>query len=294
MFATASQVQRWLLVEVCGSWGAELVADTELVDYVPKRWARDLKEHHVRPVAIRRDLRRDRRGNNVTLFYVEASHGGGHAGAIWRHVVPSLADVVEATAGVGDLGRGEGPSGWEPVETSLVLVCTNGRHDSCCANFGRPLVRHLRTTSAAESVWECSHIGGDRFAANVVVLPDSIYYGRVTVDSAERVLEAFARSELELDLYRGRSTLPYVAQAAEYFVRQELHLTAIDAVVDVRRLAADRFAVDVGGIEPANVEVVIDREWIPAPSPLTCTGPSDVTFPTYRLVSLERRPRVQA
>ena len=72
--------------------------------------------------------------------------------------------------------------GWEHVQESLILVCTNGRHDQCCANLGRPLVRALRDSPWADRVWECSHIGGDRFAANVVVLPDSLYFGRVEPD----------------------------------------------------------------------------------------------------------------
>ena len=61
-----------------------------------------------------------------------------------------------------------------------------------------------------EAVWECSHVGGDRFAANVVVLPDGFYYGQLDPESAvatvrshltgavaARSLHVFSRSELE-------------------------------------------------------------------------------------------------
>ena len=43
-------------------------------------------------------------------------------------------------------------------------------------------------------VWECSHLGGDRFAANVVVLPHGFYYGQVPGDGAELVRGARARA----------------------------------------------------------------------------------------------------
>ena len=61
---------------------------------------------------------------------------------------------------------------WLPHVHPLVLVCTNGRHDPCCATFGRPLARVLREGAQRDDVWECSHIGGDRFAANIVILPE--------------------------------------------------------------------------------------------------------------------------
>ena len=81
-------------------------------------------------------------------------------------------------------------TGWSHADERVILVCTNGRHDQCCANRGRPLIRAIRDTRWADRVWECSHIGGDRFAANVVVLPDSLYFGRVEPESAMPLLEA--------------------------------------------------------------------------------------------------------
>jgi hypothetical protein len=61
-------------------------------------------------------------------------------------------------------------SGSDPGEVSeepIYLVCTHGRHDACCAVRGRPVAAAL-AAAYPERTWECSHIGGDRFAANVV------------------------------------------------------------------------------------------------------------------------------
>jgi hypothetical protein len=290
MFATASQVRRWLLVEVRGSWGHDIVPTSDLGAHVPAGWADKLKAHGVRPVAIRRDLQLD--GVDVTLFYVESRRRPADPGTTWSCQVQGLADVVDATAAIGEQPIPAGPPGWERFDDDLVLVCTNGRHDSCCATFGRPLVRHLRRSARADAVWECSHIGGDRFAANLVVLPGGLYFGRVTVEGVDQLLDGIAAGRLDLGSYRGRSTLRYAAQAAEYFVRQDLGLTAIDAVTDVRRAAPDRFEVDVvdGAGVAAIVDVELERSMTPAPTPLTCTGPRGVSYPAYRLVSLTARP----
>ena len=78
--------------------------------------------------------------------------------------------------------------------------------------------------------WECSHIGGDRFAGNVVCFPGAQYYGRVDPAAAPRIAEAHERGELLLESYRGRSGLPMPVQAAEWHVRRSLGLSGIDDV----------------------------------------------------------------
>ncbi len=88
----------------------------------------------------------------------------------------------------------------EPV----FLACTHGRHDTCCAERGRPVAAALSQTHPEVS-WEVSHIGGDRFAGNVLVLPDGLYYGRVSPDTAPALVESHLSGHLTLDLLRGRS-----------------------------------------------------------------------------------------
>ena len=67
------------------------------------------------------------------------------------------------------VSRGEAPD-WPRLDGPLFGVCTHGRHDACCAERGRPVAAAL-TASHPDETWEISHMGGDRFAANMVVLP---------------------------------------------------------------------------------------------------------------------------
>ena len=284
IFATASQVRRWLLVEIRGSWGRDPVINTDLGRHVSDEWRERMRAEGVRVVAIRRDL--DIGGHRlVRLFSVESGNGPWRSGRIWRRDVAGLHAVPHATE---SLPSGESAAaGWIAHDEALVLVCTNGRHDSCCATFGRPLVRALRESTHADSVWECSHIGGDRFAGNIVILPDSLYFGRCAPESGVGVIEAYDRGDLDLAHYRGRSTLSFMHQAAEFFARRESSASAIDAVTAVRRVgdAADgHYDVDIAG--SGTVRVTVRRSTLDAPSALTCTGPTDVTLPRYELVSV--------
>lgn len=280
IFATASQVHRWLLVEVRGSWGRDSIANTDLGRHVDDDWRDRMRADGIRVVAIRRDL--DRVAHQpLRIFYVDSTANGGS----WCRDVAGLHNVSQAT----ELLPAEGSDdGWTRHPDPVVLVCTNGKHDSCCATFGRPVVRTLRSSAHAASVWECSHIGGDRFAGNVVVLPEGLYFGRCTPGAAEALLDGYHAGRLDLAHYRGRSTLSYMHQAAEYFTRRELGLDAIDAVTSVHRVgdpADGRFVVTLA--DSTRTKVQVRRTIEPAASALTCTGPGDVTLPRYSLVDLD-------
>lgn len=87
-------------------------------------------------------------------------------------------------------------------------------------------------------VWQSSHVGGDRFAGNLVALPDGVYYGRVDPAETWPVLEAALAGRVHLPAYRGRSCHGFAAQAAELAVREETGLAGVDEV-DVRSIARD-------------------------------------------------------
>ena len=284
MFATASQVRRWLLVEVHGSWGRDAVADSELGHYAPLVWRRAMAAAGIRVVAIRRNLDDDTPASmtGVRLVHVRTARPGEVTGSAHRVVVDDLRQVVLATECL--LTRGEPDERWELDADRYLLVCTNGRHDTCCATEGRPLVRHLRTTPWADRVWESSHIGGDRFAGNLAVLPDGLYFGRLTPAVIDDVLGALDDGRLVREHLRGRSTFSLIEQAAEHFARADLGLDGLEDITAARTVADGVVELDLG--RGSTVTVTIDRSRYVSPSPLTCKGPGDQEIPTYRLTDL--------
>ncbi len=95
----------------------------------------------------------------------------------------------------------------------LLLVCAHGVHDTCCAIRGRPVAAAL-AQHWPEQVWECSHVGGDRFAPNVVVLPDGFYYGRLDPESAVDVIGRHLGGVVVTDHLRGLAAYAPPVQAA--------------------------------------------------------------------------------
>lgn len=131
------------------------------------------------------------------------------------------------------ISRGEVPD-WTRVEGPLFGVCTHGRHDACCAERGRPVAAAL-TASHPEETWEVSHVGGDRFAANMVALPEGLYYGRMEPGVATEVAERHLRGQIDLTRLRGCAAFPMSVQYAEIALRRHLEEERLDAVRLVRR-----------------------------------------------------------
>jgi hypothetical protein len=56
-----------------------------------------------------------------------------------------------------------------------------------------------------EETWETTHVGGHRFAGNLVILPPGLYYGPVDSAGALDAVGAHARGEISGRGYRGRA-----------------------------------------------------------------------------------------
>lgn len=254
--ASAAPAQRWLLIEQPGPWGRDALLESRFDAEVAPLLARRSRAENVRLLLVRRPG--DRLADSGRRWAYADSRPGREG--LWWSTRASDADLLTAPW---DGSVGEAAAG------PIYLVCTHGGHDACCALRGRPLARAMPAPGPAD-VWECSHLGGDRFAANVVVLPQGFYYGQVPGDGAELV-EAHARGQVALPWLRGRAGVPIPGQAAQHAARGELGLLGLDdlPVSAVRQLT------------PPGAEV---ERWV-----VTMTGPDgDV------VAHVESRPSAEA
>jgi hypothetical protein len=160
---------------------------------------------------------------------VAAGSGDRREDTVWLEG-RELADPAElAELDLAALTSGVRPGFGDPVPGPLLLVCTHGRRNACCARTGAPLARELRSRFG-HPVWETTHVGGDRFAANLVCLPHGLYYGSLRLPEAVTAVEAYLRGKVVLDRLRGRAGMPEPAQAAEHYVRLDSGILGVDAV----------------------------------------------------------------
>ncbi|MGI8575515.1 MAG: sucrase ferredoxin [Egibacteraceae bacterium] len=280
LLATASNVRRWLMVEQPGPWGRDALRESRLPAATAAALVRLGQELAARVILIRRHGRAQE--GPVTAYAAATYPGHSHVESFALERPSDLLDLDLSALRHGRRCGGEGVD-------SLYLVCTNGRHDACCAEFGRPLAAAL-SAALGDAVWECSHIGGDRFAANLVCFPHGVYYGRLSPQDATTVAALHEEGLIDLDRYRGRSALPFVAQAAEHLIRRERGLDRLDEL-RWRGLARIEDAIDdwqVGFSTRAGsrVTATIRRRPDPVATQLTCQASELHHPPRYELLSL--------
>jgi hypothetical protein len=248
---TAVVAVSWVLVEQPGPWGAKAPTESHLDPVFGGAFDKACKKVDVRFGLIRSAGRHIDKLEPYHQVYVASTAPG----RTWL-LGGCVGDPVELdTLDLDAVGRGDQEAviaslpALAPVDGPVVLVCTNGKRDECCALLGRPLVSALAKRVPGR-VWEANHLGGHRFAPTATVLPAGTMHGQLTVDTAAAVLEAADRGETVLTGLRGRSTWTKRGQAAEIAVRT---LTG--------ELSLDALTVEGEDLDAVTVRHVDGRTW---------------------------------
>jgi hypothetical protein len=238
---TAPVARRWVCVEQRGAWPSDLTTHPE------PALAALATAPGWRLLLIRRPGRRGEAGAPLRVFLADTSPMATRVTTFTVDGPGQLADF--------ELPAPHEPLPGEPVADPLLLVCTHGKRDRCCAVDGRALVTAVVATGES-NVWECSHLGGHRFAPTALVLPTGYTYGRLDPSTAIGARKAAFAGEVDTAQCRGRSTWSPAGQVAELAVRSATGLrdadvlqvadTAGGAVVSARD--GRRWAVEVAAV----------------------------------------------
>ena len=200
MLGTAPQVDVWLLLEYRPPWQGKALEENDLPQSI-RAWLANIvagfaaQGRKARPQFIRQP---ESERSSITLYLardgeLRCFQGRGY-------------EEVERL----DLGS----SALEPLTAPRYFVCTNGQRDLCCARYGLPTYARLRE-SVGERAWQTTHVGGHRFAPNVLALPQGALYGRVFAGEVADFVAEVEDGRLSFPHLRGRSAYPPEAQAAE-------------------------------------------------------------------------------
>lgn len=279
---TAPVATGWLLVEQPGSWGPTALRDSGLDDAVAAGLELAAAEVPVRVQLVRRPGRRGHHGRPSVRTVVLA-----HTGPTpWAEVLELRDDAALADLDPAVTLEARPPGIGLPVRLPLLLVCTHGRRDRCCATHGRPIVDALAALHQ-DQVWETSHVGGHRFAGNLVVLPEGLVYGALDVPRALRTVDLHLAGRLEVTYARGRSGLDRPAQAAELALRRTLGEDRLDALVTIEHVPDEHggATVELRHADGRHWRVEIVHEPTHEPRPLSCDAEAQDPG-RYRAVSI--------
>jgi hypothetical protein len=239
--ATASTTERWLLVEVPGTWPRDVSAAgclPEVAHAAVEAWL--ARAPRSRLLFVRRP------GRGAERPFVAAVRSEEAVAETRRLEVESLRDLADA-----DLD-----ADGELVATDVVLVCAHGSRDACCALHGTSVFGALAGRLGDEELWISSHQGGHRFAANVLVLPLGLQLGRLGPDSAPHAVARALAGRIELEHFRGRAFREAKVQAAEHAIREAM---GIGGVHDLSLAAVDESVVRFRGTDGTEHAAVVEE-----------------------------------
>lgn len=250
MLGTADVVDVWLMLEYRPAWKARALEESALAAPT-RRWlaagidALAAAGLRARPQLVRQpELDRD----TVSLLV-----------AFGDRLLEFQGTGYDFLNGVdlAGLARGHLPEGARVVSEPRYFVCTNGQRDLCCARFGLPVYAAMRERLGSR-VWQVSHLGGHRFAPNVLVLPQATLYGRVQPADVPAFIERVESGEVSLAHLRGRTEYAKPVQAAAgYCGGGALDLVDArgddDAATVTFRRGSEEITVAVGRSDPVDV-----------------------------------------
>ena len=301
LHASAVRYTRFLLLEVPGPWGDSALDGKHMDSDVARPLAQAAKAADTHVLLIRRPGRHpsNRAGTaerSKAWAFADTSAGAERVlWGSWRDPAELL--DLDLTAAIPGPANAAGPQ-------RLALVCTNGKRDQCCALRGRPVAAAIASATDWDT-WECSHLGGHRFAATMMLLPTGDMFGWVDPESALEVMRRFDVGQVMLSHYRGRSGQSFPVQAA-------LHAAAVrlgDFHRDALRVSYARRVPADGADQPADeselweIEVIHRTEHSPgiayrvimagsklAPTLLSCsddTPRAEVRYETHSFSRIE-------
>jgi hypothetical protein len=279
LFGTAPRADLWILLEYTGAWGNKALPESDLPQPIKDKldgWLTSI------PNSKFQFIKRERRREGIMLF-IAITHETDPR--LYQFDLQSYDEVLDldisaivARDPAFDTARRDQP---------IYAICTNGRRDAACAKYGPPVLRELER-AAGDSVWQGTHIGGHRFAATFVCLPEGVCYGHVDADDAATIIEQHRRGEIDVEKARGRSCYDAPVQAADYYLRG---ITGIREIMGLQRVSMTqtddeqwrvRFRVTHDGTLHDIHLIRRVSEWVS----LESTGDPEMKhFPQFHLVS---------
>ena len=233
LIGTADPVDVWVLLEYNAVWRARALQDNSLSPAV-NEWLKKAVPAiesalgcKARLLFIRQSA--DAQSAVKKLFVVRSGERAGGVSAVDLPDYDALLAIDPATLARDPDGPARARSGAVAFDQPLYLVCTNGQRDLCCARFGLPVYEQLAQQYGA-SVWQTTHVGGHRYAPNLICLPEGLVYGFADTTVAPALVQATRNAQLQLEQLRGRSCYSAIGQVAELAVRRhfgELGLRAL-------------------------------------------------------------------
>ena len=276
MFGTVPRVDVWFLIEYNQAWAEKAFLSSAIPEIVKKRVFEYLNSI---PNSRLQLIKRHKSNEQGLKIYIGVSDE--LEPKLFELNLKSYEDILDLS--IPEIISGNSSSRCEPI----FLVCTHGAHDQCCGRFGVPVYMEARRQENGFLTWQCTHLGGHRFAANFLCLPHGIYYGRVRASNVSTIIKDYQNQCISLDMYRGRSCYNSDVQAAEYFLRIKTGIRIINyfRFIQMQKIDRDNSIFEFISLADEKKHVLtIHRNSFALENYTSCQDDAKSTIAQYKLV----------
>ncbi len=232
LYGTAAQATTWFILEYRQPWAPKAPSDNQLPTHI-NTWLND-QLGQVENGRLQ-FIRRKTNAESPYTFYIGITHESDQR--LYKFELANYDDLLSLDVPA-ILAGNESAKEHQSFEP-LVIVCTHGKRDRCCALYGLPILNAFQT-HLGENVWQTTHTGGHRFAPTLITFPDGACYGRLTVDEVPHIVNAMQNGTVYMEKLRGLSCYSGVEQVANYLLRHE---TGKDSLTSFQHISTET-AVD--------------------------------------------------
>jgi len=202
---TAPSWERMLIFTLDTPWASKIEASRYFPENVRLLMNNQDTMNGLRIQCIVPDSRYVKEGISKVLYYQKVINNGYFSG-YYKYELDVLSDELNLL--IPDLINGNFYKKSVPsvLQTRDLFICTHGNRDACCGSFGFVIYDKLRKMLQNNSnirVWRISHLGGHKFAPNMLDMPQGRIWSRFTESEALMIV----RSTMDLNMidkcYRG-------------------------------------------------------------------------------------------
>lgn len=217
---SARQVPEFLLIEWPRPWDASALNTESLPDEIQTAYSEASRNNQFVGKCLLFDRDPEYSGDEFRVFYYTLPDPPHAQYQKEEYLVPQvhLADLCTTI-----LQNAEERNKFDEYRHSdrqkrrEIFVCNHRERDPCCGKYGAELFLNLRNEYANPNrrIWKISHIGGHRFAPNVIDFPDGRYWGRLQENELDNFIYRNGSFEQIAERYRGWCALSTPEQVAE-------------------------------------------------------------------------------
>jgi hypothetical protein len=285
LFGSASSNDVWFLLEYSRPWGAKVLPESDLAESIKASLNRYLGTI---PKSNLLFIKQQFKHIEGITFYVALTRETNPR--LYEFHLENYDDLL--TLDIPAIVSGDPTYDDLITHEPLYLICTNARRDPCCARLGLPAYK-VMVNQAGSRVWQCSHLGGHRFAPTALFLPHGVNYGRLKADEIPQIMSDYEQGIMQLDYMRGRVCYDSATQAAEHFLRSEIEVGEIDALklVNTQTMEKDSWLVQFESpAEKTIYSVHVQKLMTEVETFTSCNATEKVPMSKYRLLALSSIP----